>query len=115
VIIKKFEKQDHNQQVFNLQLKSFRTLLDVQAATNFQNYGCENAAECHEIHCPAPSRAIEFKDGHRLTLMINFEVDKELFYEVRNHSRIFTRMDLNIQEEDFKYGFGANEIQKTIT
>jgi len=47
--------------------------------------------------------------------MINFEVDKELFYEVRNHSRIFTRMDLNIQEEDFKYGFGATEIQRTIT
>ncbi|CBY34691.1 unnamed protein product [Oikopleura dioica] len=88
---------------------------DVQDATNFQNYGCENAAECHEIYCPAPARAIEFKDGHRLTLMINFEVDKELFYEVRNHSRIFTRMDLNIQEEDFKYGFGATEIQRTIT
>ena len=115
MIIKKSAKSDQKLQVFILHFYPSSTFVDVQEATTFQNYGCENAAECHEIFCPKPARQIQFQDGHRLILNINFEVDQDLFYEVRNHSRIFTRLDLNIQESDFNFDFGAAVFQKTIT
>ncbi|CAG5079816.1 Oidioi.mRNA.OKI2018_I69.PAR.g9382.t2.cds [Oikopleura dioica] len=87
----------------------------VEPTVHYQDYSCENSLSCDQITCPKPPRPIDFKDGHRLTLKVEFDVHEDLFFVVSNHSRIFTRLDFDVHEEDFIYGFGAQAFSKTIT